>query len=358
MLPRRTDKFSQWLVSRSGKCLVAGPCSVETEKQILHTGMELAKYNVTLLRGGIWKPRTHPGTFEGVGAKGLPWLKAAGEAAGLPVTTEIACATHAEQCLEAGIDVVWIGARTTTSPIAVQEIADSLAGVDIPVMVKNPMNPDLGLWLGAIERLHKVGIRRIVAVHRGFSTHTCHKYRNQPLWDIPLELRRRLPEIPLLCDPSHICGTRKYILEVAQDALESGLDGLMIESHWRPEEALSDAYQQLTPGQCGWLMKQLLNGPWTGMADGDQALKNLQREIREVDGDLSVLLARRQALLEEVERHRGQQNGRLAKTWEGICASPGCDEHDKTVGEMSCTRPHGKSPSHSLLAWSIQVPGI
>lgn len=347
MLSIVTDKFSQWLNSRQGKCLIAGPCSVETEEQILHTGVELAKYGVILLRGGIWKPRTRPSSFEGIGAKGLPWLKAAGEAAGLPVTTEVACAAHVERCLEAGVDVLWIGARTTTSPMAVQEIADAIAGVDIPVMVKNPINPDLGLWLGAIERVRQAGIRRIIAVHRGFSTHTGRKYRNQPLWNIPLELRRRLPEIPLLCDPSHICGTRKYIASIAQDALESGFDGLMIESHWHPEEALSDADQQLTPRQYGWLMKELLNGPWTSMVNGDQALSILQREIGEVDDDLSVLLARRQELLQEVDRHKEQQAALLARTRAGMCASPDCGERDKGIGEISCS---GRAVNHKVIS--------
>jgi chorismate mutase len=303
-----SDKFSEWLVSRAGKCLVAGPCSVETEDQILCTSMELAGHDVTMLRGGIWKPRTRPGTFEGVGAGGLKWLKKAGEAAGLPVATEVGCAAHVEQCLRAGIDVLWIGARTTTSPITVQEIANSLNGVDIPVMIKNPINPDLELWIGAIERVLSAGVERVVAVHRGFSTHTRQKYRNQPLWNIPCELRQRLPAIPLLCDPSHICGTRKYIASVAQDAFELGFDGLMIESHWQPETALSDAEQQLTPAQVGRLMEELAHSPGTGMANGDRQLSYLRREIEEIDQDLSVLLRRRLSVLEEMEKRRLDQN--------------------------------------------------
>ncbi len=302
------DKFSEWFTSRTGKCLIAGPCSVETEEQVLRTAVELAKYGATLLRGGIWKPRTRPGMFEGVGAKGLSWLKAAGDAAGLPVATEVACAAHVEQCLRADIDVVWIGARTTPSPITVQEIADSLTGVDIPVLIKNPVNPDLELWIGAIERLFNAGVKRVVAVHRGFSTHTKQKYRNQPLWSIPLELRRRLPDIPLLCDPSHICGSRKYIAAVAQDALDSGFEGLMIESHWCPEEALSDAKQQLTPAQFGSLMEQLMPASETAMGDSDRKLRNLRREIDEIDEDLSVLLAKRLAVFREAESYTPEQN--------------------------------------------------
>jgi chorismate mutase len=305
---RGTDKFSDWFASRTEKCLVAGPCSVETETQILHTAIELAKYDVTLLRGGIWKPRTRPGTFEGVGGKGLKWLKAAGEAAGLPVATEVACAAHVELCLKSDIDVLWIGARTTTSPITVQEIASSLTGVDVPVMIKNPINPDIELWIGAIERVLNAGVKRVIAVHRGFCTHTRQKYRNQPLWSIPRELRQRLPDVPLLCDPSHICGTRKYIAQVAQDALEIGFDGLMIESHWHPETALSDAQQQLTPVQFGSLMEELVHRSEARVLNGDQELRHLWGEIEEIDQDLSVLLGRRLSVLDEVEKYRQEQN--------------------------------------------------
>ncbi len=209
-MPSHTEihKFSNWFNHRDRTCLVAGPCSVESEEQILGTATELAKSDVTLLRGGIWKPRTAPGSFEGIGERGLSWLKAAGRANSLPVATEVATPAHVERCLAAGIDVLWIGARTTTSPIAVQAIADSLAGIDIPVMIKNPMNPELGLWMGAIERIRRAGVGKVVAVHRGFSTHIQHRFRYQPLWNIPLELRHEMPEVPILCDPSHICGMR------------------------------------------------------------------------------------------------------------------------------------------------------
>jgi chorismate mutase len=297
MLPTEFDKFSNWLVHRTGTCLVAGPCSVESEEQILGTAKELAKSNITLLRGGIWKPRTRPGSFEGIGEKGLNWLKAAGLATGLPVATEVATPAHVEQCLNAHIDILWIGARTTTSPIAVQAIADSLAGTDIPVMIKNPMNPDLGLWIGAIERLRRAGIKKLAAVHRGFSTHIKHKYRNQPLWNIPLELRHQMPEIPILCDPSHICGTQQYISSVAQVALEIGFDGLMIESHWRPELALSDSGQQLSPTQFADLVKQVADNFDPRAANANREFRNLQRQINEIDQDLNTLLALRMSIL-------------------------------------------------------------
>ena len=299
--------------------MVAGPCSVESEEQVIHTAVALAQHDVTLLRGGIWKPRTRPRAFEGIGAVGLPWLKAAGEATGLPVATEVATPEHVELCLKAGIDVLWIGARTTTNPIMVQEIADSLAGVDIPVLVKNPMNPDVELWIGAVERLLGAGVKRIVTVHRGFSTHMKRKYRNQPLWDIPARMRQRMPELPMLCDPSHICGKRSYIAAVAQDAMDLNFDGLMIESHWSPETARTDAQQQLTPVQYGRLIRELLRGDKARDAM-DLDLRNLLRQIEEIESDLSVLLSKRQQVSRALEQYRNRQNA-LTRTWTRICAN-------------------------------------
>lgn len=318
-LPTEIDKFSNWLIHRTGKCLIAGPCSVESEEQILGTAKELAQCDVKLLRGGIWKPRTRPGSFEGIGEKGLNWLKAAGCATGLPVATEVAIPAHVEQCLKAKIDVLWIGARTTTSPIAVQAIADSLAGVDVPVMIKNPMNPDLGLWIGAVERVRRAGIKRVVAVHRGFSTHIQHKYRNQPLWNIPLELRNRMPEIPILCDPSHICGTQQYIASISQTALEAGLDGLMIESHWRPDLAMSDPGQQLSPAQFAELVGQVVRN--SVVVSKNRELGNLRREFDEIDQDLISLLGRRVSILRQIEACRTEESGISHKTRATICAT-------------------------------------
>ncbi len=303
-LPTEIDKFSNWFNRRDGKCLVAGPCSVESEEQILGTAIELARSDVTLLRGGIWKPRTSPGSFEGIGEKGLNWLKAAGRAAGLPVATEVATPAHVERCLLADIDVLWIGARTTTSPIVVQAIADALAGVDIPIMIKNPMNPELGLWIGAIERILRAGIKRVVAVHRGFSTHIKHKYRYQPLWSIPRELKRRMPEIPILCDPSHICGARQYVPSVAAEALQMGFDGLMVECHWRPETALSDPGQQLSPAQFAALVQGMPCSSEPDIESASSRLRDLWREIDEIDQDLDALLARRMSILEQAQADR------------------------------------------------------
>ena len=299
MLLAETDRFSNWLKQRNGVCLVAGPCSVESEEQIVGTAQELARRGATLLRGGIWKPRTSPGCFEGVGEKGLSWLKTAGDAAGLPVATEVATPTHVERCLAAGIDVLWVGARTTTSPIAVQEIAGALAGVDIPVMIKNPMNPELKLWSGAIERFLRAGVARIVAVHRGFSTHIHHRYRYRPLWNIPLALRRKMPEIPILCDPSHISGECRFVPEVADKAMELGFDGLMVECHWRPDLALSDREQQLSPLQFTALAEAANHILRQNASGYNRSSLGRCEEIQEIDQDIQSLLSRRASLLRQ-----------------------------------------------------------
>lgn len=227
--------------------IIAGPCSAETKGQVMDTARQLAANGVRILRAGIWKPRTRPGTFEGVGVEGLSWLKDVKKELGMYVATEVATAKHVDECLKAGIDIFWIGARTTTSPFAVQEIAEALRGVDIPILVKNPMNPDIELWIGALERLNRVGVKRLGAIHRGFSCYGEKIFRNQPLWHIPIELRHRIPGLPVLCDPSHIGGKREFIAHICQTAMQLNFDGLVIESHCNPNDAWSDALQQLTP---------------------------------------------------------------------------------------------------------------
>jgi len=249
----------EWKIPVKDKFLVAGPCSVESEEQIIQTALGLAEYGVNLLRAGIWKPRTRPGTFQGIGVEGLKWLKRAGQAANLPVAVEVATPYHIEQCLKYEVDVLWIGSRTTTNPFLVQAIADSLKSVDIEIMVKNPMNPELELWIGALERLNWAGQRKLIAVHRGFSVFETNLYRNMPYWKIPQELKRLIPEIPLICDPSHICGNKELLLPVAQKAIDLHYDGLMIEVHINPKLALSDAKQQITPKELGNLLKNLKN---------------------------------------------------------------------------------------------------
>jgi chorismate mutase len=310
----------EWNMPMTKKFLIAGPCSVESEKQMLQTAMQLSAHDVTLMRGGIWKPRTRPGSFEGVGLRGLKWLKKAGNAAGVPVATEAATPSHVEECLKAGIDALWVGARTTTSPFAVQEVADALKGVDIPVMIKNPMNPDLELWIGAIERINKAGVTRIMAIHRGFSTYGNNRFRNQPIWRIPIELRRRLPGLPLICDPSHICGKQSHIMAVAQQAMDFLFDGLMIEVHCTPGAALSDRAQQLTPAQYGRLIRKLHYVSSSSLTRLPEAIKILRKEIDAIDTSLIALLANRMECVRRIGTWKRNQDISLfqPERWEHI----------------------------------------
>lgn len=299
------------LVRQSGKrpFLISGPCSAETEEQLLETVLQLQQQcQVDLLRAGIWKPRTRPDSFEGVGEVGLEWLVKAGKTVGIPVSTEVANARHVELALKAGVDVVWIGARTTVNPFAVQEIADSLAGTALPVMVKNPVNPDLELWIGAFERLEKAGITDLTAIHRGFSVYKHPKYRNVPAWEIPLTLRDRLPDIPLICDPSHISGKRSLLLEVSQKAMDLNFDGLMIESHRSPHEAWSDAAQQLTPAALKDLIGELILRSREVSGTVQQGLEELREKIAVLDDRLFELLTARMRLSEEVGAFKQQHN--------------------------------------------------
>lgn len=310
---------------KEGKAIplvIAGPCSAESENQVLETCTRLAKTGkVDMLRAGIWKPRTRPGTFEGVGAIGLPWMQKAKKATGLPVTVEVAKASHVELCLEFGIDVLWIGARTTVNPFAVQEIADALKGVNIPVMVKNPINPDLALWLGGIERLEKVGITEIGAIHRGFSNSGEKIYRNRPLWQIPIEFKSRRPEIPMICDPSHICGRRDILHKVSQKAVNLNFDGLMIESHITPDEAWSDAAQQITPKVLGEMITAMVLKTY----DPDHIpestkLEKLRNDINLIDDDLINILASRMKVAKQIGEYKKEHNITILqqKRWEQI----------------------------------------
>ncbi len=281
--------------------LIAGPCSVESEEQVMNIAKTLGKDGKTeLLRGGIWKPRTRPDSFEGMGEQALPWLVNAGKESGLPTTTEVANAKHVELALKAGVDVLWIGARTTVNPFAVQEIADALNGTDITVMVKNPINPDLMLWIGAMERLEKAGINDLVAIHRGFSVYKHPKYRNAPNWEIPIALLENMPNIPIICDPSHISGKRDGILNVSQKAMDLNFTGLMIETHHTPDEAWSDAKQQITPESLFSLIDQIVLRH-EDMSDEVQNYIELMRaKIAAQDDLLFEILSNRMKLAEEV----------------------------------------------------------
>ena len=238
--------------------IIAGPCSAETEEQVLNTAIKLSDRGVKIFRAGIWKPRTRPNNFEGVGSIGLEWLKKVKETTGMEVTTEVANTKHVYEAIKAGIDILWIGARTSANPFAVQEIADSLKGMNIPVMIKNPVNPDLELWIGAIERLQKAGITNLAAIHRGFSGFTNSPYRNEPMWQLPIDLRRQMKDIPIFCDPSHIAGRKDLLQNISQKAMDLNYDGLMIESHIDPDHALSDAKQQITPENLTNLVQNLI----------------------------------------------------------------------------------------------------
>ncbi|WP_116127510.1 bifunctional 3-deoxy-7-phosphoheptulonate synthase/chorismate mutase type II [Lewinella sp. IMCC34183] len=289
--------------------VIAGPCSAETEGQVMQCAKDLAKLNqVDLFRSGIWKPRTRPGSFEGVGKEGLQWLKRVKEETGLKTTTEVAKASHVYDCLKAGIDVVWLGARTTVNPFSVQEVADALNGTDIPVMIKNPINPDLGLWIGAVERIYKAGITKIGLIHRGFSYHGETVYRNVPRWQMAIEMKRRFPELQMVVDNSHICGNRHMLAEVAQEALNLNYDGLMTEVHPRPDEAWSDAAQQITPAVFGELLEGLrLRKPSANEVEMER-LTELRRQIDEIDSDLIGMIGRRMKLADQIGHFKAERN--------------------------------------------------
>jgi chorismate mutase len=290
--------------------LIAGPCSAESEEQVMQTARELADAKqIDVFRAGIWKPRTRPGEFEGVGAIGLPWLKKVKEETGLKVTTEVGNKDHVFEALKAGIDILWIGARTTVNPFSIQEVADALKGVDIPVIVKNPVNPDLKLWMGGIERIYKAGITRIAAIHRGFSFHGDTKYRNVPHWQIAIDLKRNFPDLEIICDNSHICGRRDILQDVAQKAMDLNFDGLMTEVHPDPDKAWSDAAQQITPAQYTAMIKSMT----FPAADAEvpasvEGISHLRGDIDEIDQELINLLSRRMKIAEKIGEYKKANN--------------------------------------------------
>lgn len=282
--------------------LIAGPCSAESEEQVLETARALTGISgIAVMRAGCWKPRTRPNAFEGHGSKALQWLKKAGQETGLKVCTEVANASHVEEALKAGLDIVWIGARTTVNPFSVQEIAEALRGTNMPVMVKNPVNPDLSLWIGAAERLQNAGLMQIAAIHRGFSTYGKSQYRNAPEWAIPIEFRRQKPEIPLICDPSHIAGKRNLIPHIAQKALDLDYAGLMIECHPNPDQALSDARQQLKPEDLAQILKSLhFACRMDEKSSYREILELLRHKIDTLDRQLLETLAERMEVVSEI----------------------------------------------------------
>ena len=287
--------------------IIAGPCSAESEEQVMETAKGLSKAGIKIFRAGIWKPRTRPGSFEGVGVVGLPWLNRVKKETGMLTATEIANRYHAESAIDAGVDILWIGARTSANPFAMQEIADVLKERDFngPVLVKNPVKPDLELWIGALQRLYNAGIRKLGAIHRGFTAYGKHIYRNMPQWSIALELRRRIPNLPIITDPSHISGKRELIAPLSQQALDMGFDGLIIESHCNPEAAWSDASQQVTPDVLQLILANLVLREQTGTTEN---LALLRREIDRIDNELLEVLNRRMSVSREIGRYKKEHS--------------------------------------------------
>jgi chorismate mutase len=302
--------------------IISGPCSAETETQTVETVARLAKTGkVDIVRAGIWKPRTRPGSFEGIGTKGLPWLQQAKKLTGLPVAVEVATAKQVEDALHFEVDVLWIGARTTVNPFSVQEVADALRGVDVPVLIKNPINPDIELWTGAVERVAKAGIKQIGLIHRGFSSYGNTEYRNAPMWHLAIEMKRRTPGMMMINDPSHISGRRDILLDVAQKAIDLDMDGLIIETHIDPDKAWSDAKQQITPERLAELLDSI---KWrhetTTQKEFIDALAKLREQIDHIDDELMQLLGQRMRIADQVGRYKKDNNITILQTnrWNAI----------------------------------------
>lgn len=313
--------LEEWGLETERPLLIAGPCSAESEEQVMETARRLMNTRAQVYRAGIWKPRTRPGSFEGVGVKGLKWLKKVKEETGLKTSTEVANSKHVFEAIKYGVDILWIGARTTANPFAVQEIADALEGIDIPVMVKNPINPDVELWCGAIERLASAGITRIAAIHRGFSSYGETKFRNAPNWQLPIELKRRRPDLPLFCDPSHIAGKSELLQEISQRAMDLNMDGLMIESHIDPAKAWSDARQQITPEELNTLISNLvLRRVDPGNNGFLQQLEGYRSEIDRLDDELMQVLESRMKVSEKIGECKKENSVTILQSgrWDSI----------------------------------------
>ena len=312
---------SNWPIHFNKPLIIAGPCSAESEEQMLATGNGLKSHQNILFRAGVWKPRTRPNNFEGIGRIGLTWLKIVKEETGLATTTEVANAFHVEEALKQDVDVLWIGARTTVNPFAVQEIANALKGVDIPLMIKNPLNPEVNLWVGAIERFADAGLTKLAAIHRGFFAYNNTKYRNIPQWQLAIELRRRVPGIPMICDPSHIAGKSSLIYEVSQKAIDMNYDGLMIETHINPEKALSDNNQQVTPKQLNEILGKLVVRQ-AKIEDPvfKSSLDQLRIEIDDLDYELLDVLKRRMNVAEKIGLHKKENKVTILQSnrWEEL----------------------------------------
>lgn len=291
--------------------IIAGPCSAETEEQVMQTAQQLAQKGCRIFRSGIWKPRTKPGGFEGNGEAALPWLSQVKKETGMLVSTEVATPEHVELALKYGVDVLWVGARTSANPFAMQALADAMKGLDVPVLVKNPVNPDLELWIGALERINQAGIKRLGAIHRGFSSYDKKIYRNLPMWQIPIELHRRIPDLPIICDPSHIGGSRELIAPLCQQAMDLGFDGLIVESHCEPDKAWSDAKQQVTPDVLDYILSLLVIRDEKATTEG---ITMLRKQIDELDNQLMDLLAKRMRVCREIGQYKKEHNMTVLQT--------------------------------------------
>ncbi|MCL2328571.1 MAG: bifunctional 3-deoxy-7-phosphoheptulonate synthase/chorismate mutase type II [Bacteroidetes bacterium] len=305
----KIDSLQSWGVDPTRPLVISGPCSAESEEQMLETARGLKALGVQIFRAGVWKPRTRPNMFEGVGSPALKWLKKVKEETGMLTATEVATAKHVYEALKMGVDILWIGARTSANPFAVQEVADALQGADVPVIVKNPVNPDLELWMGAIERIAGAGITKLAAIHRGFSAFEKGRYRNEPRWQVVIELHRRMPDLPIICDPSHIAGDSQFIYEISQKAMDLGLNGLIIESHNNPAEAWSDAKQQLTPAQVGEVLNKLIiRQIESDNVEFKQSLDELRQKIDVLDNDVLNLFQQRMEVVKEIGKNKKENN--------------------------------------------------
>lgn len=335
------EPIESWGVKEQHPLIIAGPCSAETEEQVLTTAHALKSHGVQIFRAGIWKPRTRPNTFEGVGSVGLKWMKMVKEQTGMLTATEVANVKHVYEALKAGIDILWIGARTSANPFSVQEIADALNGVDIPVLIKNPVNPDVDLWIGAIERIYQAGITKIGAIHRGFSSFEKSPYRNIPQWQVPIELRRRMRNLPIICDPSHIAGRADKVFEVSQKAMDLSQEGLIIESHPNPRVALSDGKQQLTPDEVADLMKNIkLRKPSAEKENVKASLEELRHKIDGLDSELLDLFEKRMDVVKQIGQHKKDNDIRILQTnrWDAIIEAAVKKGADKGLSEEFITK--------------------
>ncbi|MFC4267501.1 bifunctional 3-deoxy-7-phosphoheptulonate synthase/chorismate mutase type II [Polaribacter marinivivus] len=335
---KNTAALRTWLddMKLEHPLVIAGPCSAETEEQVLKIAHELKDSDVNYYRAGIWKPRTRPGNFEGVGALGLGWLKKVKEETGMKTCTEVANAAHVKLAIENDVDLLWIGARSTVSPFIMQEIADALGETDKIVLVKNPVNPDLALWLGGIERLYTAGVKNLGAIHRGFSTYDKSKYRNNPEWQIAIEFQNKFPDLPLICDPSHITGKRDMIFDVSQTALDLNFDGLMIETHFDPDNAWSDAAQQVTPTSLKQIMEDLKIRKETETDSSYRSsLENLRAQINVVDDQLIDLLGKRMKVADQIGALKKEQNVAVlqSRRWNEILGNMVLEGEQKGLSE-------------------------